>query len=653
MSADPPPGFTRLGLSCDAARTGFVNVIGLVTDFLEPTQSRGTDYVFTFSLDDGSTGGQYGQKVKFFRPNPELMPPIQSQGDVVLLRNVKTIGNHGDVLVSNRTTSWAVFPSDSIPRTASPSNAALVRQSVHQSSLGSTAPTPAEMRWVISVKNRQDESNFTAPPSQEALQKMRDPGKKHSVLKKLAVDGFFDLTGQVIKIFPIGDRLELYLSDYTSNPFLFDYKYQDIDPLMSDLTRKWPGPFGQRTIQVTLWRPHAGWTCANVTEHDFVMLRNVRTKYNENGTKRLEGILHTDRYNMDRVNVTKLPRDDDFVKDVLRNKRTYEEHFARQHGSKKRSSDATGDIDSAEGEIKEPSKSARRKKRKKEKERQQREANANGTVESNGNMNGTAESNGNADRPVEPSSSATAPQALPEAKLDALNPEIRCAEPDHPARTVFEILQKTYTHWRTQTPGVALQLPVSDIRSRTVVRVVDFQPHDLRDFTTRRRVRADDGGDDDERSDGGYTSSSSEGSGSESDDSDKERGGVTYKWVWSFALLLEDANAPTPASQKPQRIMARVCGRDAEYLLKLDATDLRRDARTRAQLREKLFLLWGDLEERKRKAIDEEKLKEADMQGQPVATKRFATWLKEYGVRREGSFAEYVRNVRLERTTIR
>ena len=38
---------------------------------------------------------------------------------------------------------------------------------------------------------------------------------------------------------------------------------------------------------------------------------------------------------------------------------------------------------------------------------------------------------------------------------------------------------------------------------------------------------------------------------------------------------------------------------DAQFLLNMDACDLRADARALAELREKLFILWGDLEEQK------------------------------------------------------
>lgn len=84
---------------------------------------------------------------------------------------------------------------------------------------------------------------------------------------------------------------------------------------------------------------------------------------------------------------------------------------------------------------------------------------------------------------------------------------------------------------------------------------------------------------------------------------------------------------------------------DAEFLLKLDAENLRTNSQALAALREKLFLLWGDLEERKtaeavkqkqaRKAMGQIEANEQVRKGgdEVPRGKAFQCCLKEYGVR--------------------
>lgn len=109
MAPELPTGF----MSVEAAANkhgSILSVIGVVTDSLPPLRSRGTgqsntipdqyllpdaeiheDYQFTFTVVDGSSqlNNDFGLKVKFFRPSPEELPPIQSNGDIIILRNIK------------------------------------------------------------------------------------------------------------------------------------------------------------------------------------------------------------------------------------------------------------------------------------------------------------------------------------------------------------------------------------------------------------------------------------------------------------------------------------------------------------------------------------------------------------------------------------
>lgn len=88
-----------------------------------------------------------------------------------------------------------------------------------------------------------------------------------------------------------------------------------------------------------------------------------------------------------------------------------------------------------------------------------------------------------------------------------------------------------------------------------------------------------------------------------------------------------------------------VAEKDADFLLKLDAENLHNNPQALAALREKLFLLWGDLEERKTADALEQKQARKAMGpiewngqgrtecGEPPRRKAFQCCLKEYGVR--------------------
>ena len=131
MSSALPRGFLDINSALSRGNAE-VHLMGVVTDFLPPSRSRGTDLIFTFSIADPSYGGNYddGLRVRFFRPLASEMPAIRGTGDVVLLRSIKISEYHGMTIgLSNRVTSWVVFPAGSIPVKA-PSSGTLQHKNV-------------------------------------------------------------------------------------------------------------------------------------------------------------------------------------------------------------------------------------------------------------------------------------------------------------------------------------------------------------------------------------------------------------------------------------------------------------------------------------------------------------------------------------------
>ena len=346
MSSIPPRGFVDIN-SALSRLNAEVSIMGVVTDFLAPGPSRGTDLMSSFSIADPSYGGVYddGLKVRFFRPLASEMPAIRGTGDVVLLRNIKIREWSGmTVGLSTRGTSWVVFPAESIPANA-PSSAGLQLKNVKAAH--GHPPSPSEMQYAISVCNSRDRSTFTSsssPPTGSAIipkpfgtpltTQLRD---KFSLLKDVNVDTFYNLVGQVVRLYPSNGRVELYITDYTRNCLVWDYPEPDDENGTSREgdefnysaggNKKWNGPYGKMTLTVTLWGNNAYFVQQNTKENDFVHLRNVHIKWSKDA--KVEGALHTDRRYPDRIDVTVLKNvdDDDRVKDVLRRKRDYWKKF--------------------------------------------------------------------------------------------------------------------------------------------------------------------------------------------------------------------------------------------------------------------------------------------------------------------------------------
>lgn len=131
---------------------------------------------------------------------------------------------------------------------------------------------------------------------------------------------------------------------------------------------------------------------------------------------------------------------------------------------------------------------------------------------------------------------------------------VACRSPQQPLISIADVLDTPHRAYATPQ-GRSLQLPFVNQNCRVRVRVVDFWPPALEDFArlvAEPEVVAD------------SMLSQSQGF---------ALGGTPPPtWEWEFALLVEDAGV-LPPGQKPTQMSLVVSGKDAEYLLKLDATE--------------------------------------------------------------------------------
>lgn len=366
--------------------------MGRATDVLAPSRSRGTDWMFTFSLADYTMGGEAfneGFKVRIFRKSEGDLPPVQDIGDIVMLRNLKITEYQGMRMgISGFNTRWAVFPSRTFPGNSSiklsypkfikdpkdvlPSEAEMhyALELCYQGPQSPSVTSSAAESFSSAQRSGSTVGTSVSPPSSSRpiVTKATPRRNKFSLIKDLKADTYYDLTGQVVKIYPSNGIVEIYVSDYTPNQLLFDYVLGNGAGRDNSLyNRKWPGPFGKHTLTVTLWPPHSDFAQNSVEESDLVNLRNVHVKWSK-GAK-LEGVIHTDRMYTDRLGINVISdtqkENDEKVKDLLRRKLEYERAFEKT--VKNAEATARGQKRKAAGDGRPLSKTSARKRRKEEK----------------------------------------------------------------------------------------------------------------------------------------------------------------------------------------------------------------------------------------------------------------------------------------------
>jgi len=168
-------------------------------------------------------------------------------------------------------------------------------------------------------------------------------------------------------------------------------------------------------------------------------------------------------------------------------------------------------------------------------------------------------------------------------------------------------------HTNDAPNGPTYILPFVNASYRAKVRVVDFEPHQLEDFAIQAET-------DDDASEFSM---------------DLTWESSSLKWEWSFALQLEEVRASN--DPEPARLWVNVGHTEAQFLLGNsieEPSNLRTDPALLNKLREKLYILWGDLEEKKQQA-EEDQTAKRQMLVEP-SNKPFDCCIQEYGVLRNG-----------------
>ncbi|KAJ4250520.1 hypothetical protein NW762_011774 [Fusarium torreyae] len=576
-SSSTLPGYTPIRdiLNSKVQNYSFVNVVGVVVDLRTPIATRGTDWKCQVRLFDSSIEDDDSVSLNIFRPQNEM--PTAGCGDVMLIRSVKVqhYGSEMPSLLTNRVTKISIYEASKIPKPPSEASCAL-RPPGNPKDVRPDSKENAFISHMYHNINRDripDEIEFESMALTSA-----NVREKFCLLQDVNEGRFCDIVAQVVRPwYDVGDKITLWVSDYTENSTFHHFQFnseggRDGDPwgytdkfTSTASTSDWPGPFGRRCMQVTCWEPHAtAIRELKIEPLTWVLMRNVQIKMGHSGAN-LEGFLREDRGAFGtKIGIQSLDLSinseniDPRAIEALRRKREYER---KRKGQLK--------------EIIEASKAGQKRK---------------STLASE----------------PESKSNAQARRKAKRAKARA-NKQDQAGEQDQLSEQAEEDTILVVDMNPQDGQDIRIPLPFVNLNHRANVRVVNFSPSSIVDFARPRKesemdILSDDGEESPENSD--------------SEDEDYQTQQMTIedftkprKWEWRFFLELEDATVPD--KQEKQRLWVAVDNQSGQCLTSLDASNMRQDKEALTALREKMWLLWGNLEEEKLAA------QEAAKKGQP------------------------------------
>jgi hypothetical protein len=523
-------------------------------------------------------------------------------------------------LITNHKTAIRVYSASKIPKPPKPATKAL------QPRIGKELekrPSPEEDAYVSHFYHTVDKGAVPEPVEFELMvSRSANVKEKFSLLRDIEESRFCDLIVRACREpFDQGDRVTLYVTDYTENDRFYNYTpdgVQDLDTADGDMygyttkrrdsatSNEWVGPWGKMTMQITAWEPHATVLREDVAAGDWLQLRNVQIKTGHNG-KHVEGAMREERnlVNTQRVDIavfnieledkeTINPRLKDAIQrwrdHLKKNKPAGASKTSGKTGKKRKSTEQQEDSGASKASKRERTGTA-------------------GTGEdepmrvTEGRHKHTADDMGKPDkdnaRGRRKRDRAEAHQRVEQQttrfkeEILGLNPLVVCeSPPDRDVAHISSLLEQQY--YETTIDGDKMRVPVPFVNAKYCVnvRVVGFHPRRLEDFARpcdRRKVRRK------EVFDTILSDQSDEQPTSSSEDEELGDENDARRWEWRFALLLEDA---LPKAKEPKRLWAVVNNMEAQLLTGVDAADLRKDEEGLTRLREKMFTLWGTLEER-------------------------------------------------------
>ncbi|KAK3994679.1 hypothetical protein QBC44DRAFT_321766 [Cladorrhinum sp. PSN332] len=616
-----PPTFIELkdilSESVDPGR--LINVIGTVTDCRAPIKTNGTDFKSCWTLKDISIEDEpNGIALNIFRPE-KAMPRVCAR-DVAVLFKVKVQRYQNNIsLITHHTTTIRIYTSSRIPKPPHSAKVALMPPSCPRDSRPD--PTDQVDRYVSVFYHKLDKYGL---PDDVEFREKQDVSlhvkDKFSLLKDVQEGSFHDIIVRVVRepYYDHDGKATLYVSDYTENTHFHLQTWQGLiesggdpwgytSPDVATSKKEWQGPDGKRSMQITIYPPHASVLLEDeVTVGKWLHLRNVQVKYGRDGNN-LEGFLREDQKYPTKINASVFDLESITRDNVDPRLKTAYQRFKASGKEKKDHKRSIAEAKVAGDSLKRKASEAALNDKEapalnaKARRKQQRAAN-----EKNKDLGPQQlEQQQQENQPVVAKDKQKVQRSqnvnrVSNLDFDSdLNGQITCESPSEQCTTIKSMLEPAYFDKDIDGQKVALPLPFVNRKYQSRVRVVNFWPDSLQDFAVSRKK--------DQLQD--IISSDAESSSPESglsvedgtmDDGDNEESthSASRVWEWRFALELEDVPPPRTASTSPQsRVWVIVNNAAGQCLTDLDATDLRKRPRVLAKLREKLAVLWGNLED--------------------------------------------------------
>ncbi|CAE7021893.1 hypothetical protein PTNB85_02430 [Pyrenophora teres f. teres] len=593
-----PNGFTAIKNVTQVE--SIVNIIGVLVSYGEPKSTRGTDFFLDFTLQDDFSSGSVGDasaiSCRIFRPKDKI-PKISGVGDVILIRRFKVNNWKGRIeCIGYRTVDMIVFPGAKIPSPSHSQPYQCGKQKVMCDSTGQgLPPTIPEQMAVIELKAASTGVSQQLQQHATITASKVKSSRKISLVKDLQLNTFYDVCVQIVNIFWHfgGGQVDLKVTDYTPNEHMHYFPDPEEGKSLGISDNSFKGPFGFLTLSVTLYESNATWAQENAANGDYVYIRNMHVKMSP--ASKLEGVVHQDRERPGKVDIHHLTSAPEI--EAIDKRR---EEYEKKRGVKTA-------FEAMQNAPSNPTAKTAKEKRQAKRERQKAEKEA--------ELQQIAEK-----------------EREWELKQSSINKNVRASFPEIKLSTISEILYNPHLDMRTPQKYNSYTVPFVNCRHRSRVRVVDVFPPEIELFThscsdpTWNRQAAK------QRA---------------SNEQQKER------WEWGFALLLEDANIPR--STVSEKLTVFVNNDMGQFLLKLNAVNLKGNHRMLKQLEEKLFILWGNLMELKTELRD----RGSDLPLPPgdnrLQNKPFDACIEEYGaevpVTKDTPFG-YKRMHRLAQTTI-
>ena len=586
MIATPPKGFVDLATAYKQPDETFINIIGVVVDFMQPTLTRTGQHTITFKLLDYRLSmaieGAQGLSCRSFISDPERLPKVRNIGDVVLFRNIKMMTfQQARVATTHFSTSCIVFPGTAIPD-RSFAIAYVNNQKIERLGIPKDVENfnLQEQDYIIRIKedmkprvNHSLDRAATRPLPQDSTTELPPAkrartsggpnsfGTKFRLIEDLRDWSFADIVGFVVKIHAAQYGCDLYITDYTANEGLRPYAApeDDLPPdrdgdtygYSNPAPKSWPGPYGHLVMKINVKHPHAAFAAANVKEGNVVLLRNVKRRRSD--TAHIEGDMWPDFEDQNKIKIS-------IIKDV-----SGPECQAMIKRKEKYWMTRAAKAEAGQAANQKKSKTAKKKERKERK-------------------------------------AAGAGAKVINSIASGQNQHIRCNHHEGLSlMNIKDIQDPEFSRHFNETPaGVRYDLPFINARYCARVRVVDYHPKVLEEFA----VHVDTGG--------------------SSSDPDAWTLEGSPKYEWAFSLLLEDATKTGhPVNTDEHQLWAHVHHGEAQFLLgdMADPDDLQHRPELLRQLKEKLFILWGNLEEKG--------------EGDVLSNKPFQCLIEEYGIEKD------------------